>query len=221
MAIATEGKWSSVSPTRDCGIDQRSGIATENRAISEAQHDELKAGVGERLGAMLDLQRSLGLRFEESSKLDAGRALSEAQKTGQVSISAGTKGGLERTVPASPEAIAALERAAAIQCKDRSMIPASDSYRDFQQMAYRELREAGGNGFHGERHAFAQERYEALTGAPAPVVEGWGRDERFERLADALGVSVDEAKAIDQEARQQVAEELGHGRIEVTNAYLG
>ena len=221
MTLATTGKWESVSPTKDCGIDQRSGIATENRAISEAQHDELKAGVGERLGAMLDLQRSLGLRFEESSKLDAGRALSEAQKTGQVSISAGTKGGLERTVPASPEAIAALERAAAIHCKDRSMIPASDSYRDFQQMAYRELREAGGNGFHGERHAFAQERYEALTGAPAPVVEGWSREERFERLADSLGVSTDEAKAIDQDARQQVAQELGHGRVEVTNAYLG
>ena len=85
----------------------------------------------------------------------------------------------------------------------------------------RELREAGGSGFHCERHAFAQGRYEALTGAPAPVVEGWGREERFERLADALGVSTDEAKAIDQDARQQVAQELGHGRTEVTNAYLG
>ena len=221
MTLATDGKWESVSPTRDCGIDQRSGIATENRAIGEELHAELKAGVGERLGAMLDLQRSLGLRFEESSKLDAGRALSEAQKTGHVSISAGTKGGLERTVPASPEAISALERAAAIQGKDRSMIPSSDSYRDFQQAAYRELREAGGSGFHCERHAFAQGRYEALTGAPAPVVEGWGREERFERLADALGVSTDEAKAIDQDARQQVAQELGHGRVEVTNAYLG
>ena len=221
MAIATEGKWSSVSPTRDCGIDQRSGIATENRAISEAQHDELKAGVGERLGALLDLQRELGLRFEESAKINAAAALTEAKETGQVSIEAGTKGGLERTVPASQEAVSALERATAIQGKDRSMIPSEQSYASFQAESYRELREAGGNGFHCERHAFAQERYEALTGAPAPVVEGWGRDERFERLADALGVSVDEAKAIDQEARQQVAEELGHGRIEVTNAYLG
>ena len=221
MSLATSGKWESVSPTRDCGIDQRSGIATENRAISEAQHDELKAGVGERLGALLDLQRSMGLRFEESAKIDAAGALAEAKETGRVTIDAGTKGGLEREVPASQEAVSALERAAAIQCKDRSMIPSEQSYASFQAESYRELREAGGNGFHGERHSYAQERYEALTGAPAPVAEGWGREERFDRLADALGVSVDEAKAIDQDARQQVAEELGHARIEVTNAYLG
>lgn len=221
MTLATEGKWESVSPTKDCGIDQRSGIASENRAIGEARHDELKAGVGERLGALLDLQRSLGLRFEESAKINAAGALAEAREAGRVTISAGTKGGLERTVPASSEAVAALERAAAIQGKDRSMIPASATYRDFQQFAYRELREAGGNGFHGERHSYAQERYEALAGAPAPVAAGWGREERLDRLAEALGVSKDEAKAIDQDARMQIAEELGHGRVEVTNAYLG
>ena len=170
---------------------------------------------------MLDLQRSLGLRFEESAKLDAGKALSEAQERGSVTVEAGTKGGLERTVPASPEAVAALERAAEVQGGDRSMIPADQTYAAFQSECYRELREAGGEGFHGERHAFAQERYSELTGASAPVVEGWGREERFERLADALGVSVEEAKAKDEEARQQIAKELGHGRIEVTNAYLG
>lgn len=221
MAIATQGKWESVSPTKDCGIEQRSGIATENRAISEEKHAELVGNVSERLGAMLDLQRSLGLRFEESAKLDAGKALSEAQERGSVTVEAGTKGGLERTVPASPEAVAALERAAEVQGGDRSMIPADQTYAAFQSECYRELREAGGEGFHGERHAFAQERYSELTGASAPVVEGWGREERFERLADALGVSVEEAKAKDEEARQQIAKELGHGRIEVTNAYLG
>ena len=221
MSLATQGQWESVSPTRDCGIDQRSGIATENRAIGEDRHAELKEAVSERLGALLDLQRSLGLRFEESTKIDAAGALAEAKETGRVTIEAGTKGGLEREVPASPEAVAALEMAAAIQVEDRSMIPADQTYASFQAESYRELREAGGAGFHGERHAFAQERYEALTGAPAPVVEGWGREERFERLADALGVSTDEAKAIDQDARQQVAQELGHGRTEVTNAYLG
>lgn len=221
MTLASVGKWEPVSPTKDCCIDQRSGIATESLAINEARHDELKAGVGDRLGALLDLQRTMGLRFEESAKLDARGALNEARETGRITVERGTKGGLKRTVPAYPEAVAALDRAAATQGKDRSMIPADRSYAAFQQAAYRELCEAGGNGFHGERHAFAQERYEALTGAPAPVVEGWGRDERFERMAALLGVSVGEAKAIDQDARQQVAEELGHHRTEVTNAYLG
>lgn len=46
----------------------------------------------ERLGALLELQRNFGLRFEESAKLDAARALREAEKTGAVSIKDGTKG---------------------------------------------------------------------------------------------------------------------------------
>lgn len=221
MKLATEGAWQSVSPTKSCGIDQRSAIASENKAISSEKHAELTSGVSERLSAIMDLQRSLGLRFEESAKINAGQAVAEARETGRVSIEAGTKGGLEREVPASPAAVAALERAAALQGLDRSMIPSSDSYKDFQRQAYAELREAGGSGFHGERHAFAQERYKELTGACAPVVEGWGRGERFERMAEALGVSRDEAKAIDQDARMQVAQELGHGRVEITNAYLG
>ena len=113
------------------------------------------------------------------------------------------------------------ERAAEIQGGDRSMIPAAQTYASFQAESYRELREANGQGFHGERHTYAQERYSELTGAPAPVAAAWGREERFERLAEHLGVSIGEAKAIDQDAREQVAQELGHGRCEVTNAYLG
>ena len=221
MNLATEGKWESVSPTKDCGIDHRSGIASENKAISAEKHAEIGVAVSDRLSAILDLQRELGLRFEESVKIDAGKALSEAQERGNVTIDAGTKGGLKRTVPASPQAVAALERAATIQGGDRSLIPASNSYREFQQAAYAELREAGGSGFHGERHAYAQARYEAIAGAPAPIVAGWSRGERLDRLAEALGVSKEEAKAKDEEARIQVAKELGHGRTEVTNAYLG
>lgn len=221
MKIATEGEWKSVSPTKDCGIDQRSGIATENKSISLEKHVEISGGVSDRLSAIMDIQRGLGLRFEESAKIDARKALEQAKETGRVSIEAGTKGGLEREVPASPQAVAALERAAAVQGNDRSMIPSKNSYREFQQAAYRELRVAGGDGFHRERHTYAQERYYELTGANAPTVEGWGREERFERMSEALGVSRDEAKAIDESARQQIARELGHHRIEVTNAYLG
>lgn len=221
MTMATEGKWESVSPTRDCGIAHRSGIASKNKSISQAEHDRLTSAVSDRLGNLLNLQRSLGLRFEESAKINAGKALEQAQETGRVIIEAGTKGGLKRTVPASPEAVAALVQAAEIQGKNCSMIPTSDSYRDFQRAAYRELREAGGYGFHCERHTYAQERYKAFTGAPSPVATGWTREERIQRLADALGVSKDEAKKADERARLIVANELGHGRIEVTNAYLG
>jgi integrase len=221
MKLATEGKWKSVSPTKRCGIDLRSGIASESKAISDEKHAELTGAVSDRLAAIMDLQRSLGLRFQESAKINAGLALIEAQERGNVTIVAGTKGGRARTVPASAEAVTALTRAAAIQGRDRSMIITSDSYKDFQRAAYQELRRAGGGGFHGERHSYAQQRYNELTSASSPVVEGWSRDERLDRLAEALGVTKEEAKSIDEKVRRQVAEELGHGRTDVTNAYLG
>lgn len=221
MALATGGQWKSVSPTQSCGIDARSGIAAESKAISQIEHDTMKANTSERIGVLLDMQRELGLRFEESSKINAKTAWIEAIKTGQITVFAGTKGGLKRTVPASPAAVEALNRAATIQGGDRSMIPGSMNYRDFQSRSYRELARANGHGFHCERHAYAQARYQAITGAPAPVAYGVPRKERFKHLAAILGISESRAKKIDHDARLQVAIELGHGRVEVSNAYLG
>lgn len=40
-------------------------------------------------------------------------------------------------------------------------------------------------------------------------------------LARQLKISEAEAKERDQKVRAQIAQELGHGRVEVTNAYLG
>ncbi len=60
-------------------------------------------------------------------------------------------------------------------------------------------------GFHDLRVAYACERYEALTGTPAPVVAG-------ERVAD---------RESDRAARVIIARELGHGRVEIVAAYCG
>jgi hypothetical protein len=57
---------------------------------------------------------------------------------------------------------------------------------------------------HGLRHQYAAERYQELAGVAPPV---------------AGGAPVD--KAVDENARQIVAEELGHGRTQIINAYLG
>lgn len=43
----------------------------------------------------------------------------------------------------------------------------------------------------------------------------------IEWLALQLKISEAEAKERDQKVRPQIAQELGHSRIEVTNAYLG
>lgn len=214
-----------MSPTRDCGIKRRSGIATKNRAINVESHSLAKTKVSERTAVLLDLLRAFGLRFEEGAKFDARRALMEARRRGVVTISDGTKGGRTRLVPISPERaemqISALERAALIQGKDRSMIPASQSYRNFRRRLYREAKLAGVN-FHSERHDYAQERYEALVGAPCPVVAQTKHGQKhYEYVSERLSISVEKAKEIDREARKKIAEELGHGRIGVTNAYLG
>lgn len=221
MKLATQGSWKSVSPTRDCGIPARSGIATENQSISQMEHARLKENLCERLSALIDVQRALGLRFAESAKLDARQAAKQARETGTARIARGTKGRLERDVPVLPEALPALERAAAVQGHHCSLIPPELTYAQFQTQAYRELGAAMRSGFHGERRWYAQERYRTLAGAPAPVVMGWSHAERFERLSEYLKVSIEEAKEIDRKARLIVANELGHHRMEVTNEYLG
>ncbi|CSB25132.1 Uncharacterised protein [Vibrio cholerae] len=90
-----------------------------------------------------------------------------------------------------------------------------------RQEAYREIGRHPVN-FHGERHHYAQTRYKTLMRADCPVKAGvkHGR-EHYEYLAKELGVSIAHAKMLDKEIRTEVALELGHGRIDVTNSYLG
>jgi integrase len=57
---------------------------------------------------------------------------------------------------------------------------------------------------HGLRHGYAGDRYEAVTGVAAPVRGGMAPD-----------------PATDEHARLQVAEELGHARLQIASAYLG
>lgn len=221
MEIARGDRQVRVDPVAEGGLPKRSGITTEDRSVSELAHNIAVEAVSERIGAMLELQRTLGLRFEESAKLDANKALKEALKTGSLSIKDGTKGGRARLVPITGEAqVAALRQAAAIQ-DGRSMIPADLSYREFRQDAYREIGRQPVN-FHGERHHYAQTRYKTLLGTECPVKAGVKHGLAHHKyIAKELGVSLAQAKMLDKEIRSEVARELGHGRIDVTNSYLG
>lgn len=222
LEIARGDRAVRLDPVREAGLPIRSGIATTDRAVSLSQHDNVLAALPERLAAILSLQRAFGLRFEEAAKLDAARALAQAQH-GMVRIEVGTKGGLARNVPITNplEQKFLLANAANLQENARSLIPAHQTYREFRAEAYAELRSAGIRS-HGERHAYAQERYAALVGAPAPVAAGIRHGAEHHRfLATKLGIDVAAARTLDQQARLQVAAELGHGRIDVTNAYLG
>ena len=217
MEIA-RGDWAvTVSPTAECGIGKRTGIATASRVISEAEHRQAREGLPERLGALLELQRQFGMRFKESALLDARGALKTAFSDKIVRIVDGTKGGRTRIVPiVRAEQVAALTGAATIQ-NGRSMVPEASRYIDFQRACYREF-----SNWHGERHAYAQARYETLVGAPCPVVAGIKHGNAHHAfLAERLGMTLIQAKACDVENRKIIAEELGHGRIGITNTYLG
>lgn len=215
MSIATKGEWRSVAPVTDAGVEKRNNIrehapsaldrAVADRAIAAAYD------VSDRCGAMALLAREFGLRSEEAAKFNAHRALEHVRTHGCFTVEDGTKGGQPRPMGiTNPEPqIAALEAAARAQGSSRSMIPAELSYSQFREGEMRAARDGikaeSGEGWHGLRAAYACARYAQLTGHPAPVVADC-------RLAD---------KSADRAARLQIAEELGHHRIDVTVSYLG
>ena len=215
MRLATQGRWNSVSATKDCSIPKRSfsrinAPVALDRIMYLRALDTVRTDINERGASIIELCREIGLRSKEASLLDARKTMAEASKSGFMSISAGTKGGRDRMLKISTVTqVGALERACVVQGDDRSMIPAKQSWKQWREGDLREIREAvqmvlGGEGLHDLRSSYACERYEALTGFSAPVCGG----ERPNRDADRT-------------ARLQITKELGHGRIDVTNAYLG
>ena len=214
MSIATQGDWKSVSPTKDCDIAQRSAVRQDapgalDRSAYGRAVEAVRDQVGERAGAVVELARELGLRSKEASLLDARAALAQAEARGAVTITDGTKGGREREVPITSEAqVQALERAAQAQGDARAVMPADQNWQSWREGGLRDARELvqehTSGGLHDLRAAYACERYEALTSHAAPCAGG----EITDRDKDAA-------------ARLAVAEELGHGRAEVTAEYVG
>ena len=214
MAIATKNEWKSVSPTKDCNIPQRSMIRQEAPgAINNTTVIQVIALVQEKLGdraaAVVELARSLGLRSKEASLINARAALKQALTKESVTVGYGTKGGFAREVPiTSPAQLQVLERAAAAQGGDRSMIPAGQSWRTWRESTLREARkvvqERTGGGLHDLRASYACQRYQTMTGQPAPCTGALIKD-----------------RAGDLVARKLIAKELGHSRFEVTAEYVG
>ncbi len=217
MSVARLDDKCHVNAVRDLGVENRTGINQEDKSISTAQHEQWKSEVGERLGAQLDLQRELGLRFKESCLINANKSYQEAIVKGSITVSEGTKGGMDRNVPITNQnQLDALFRASEIQGNHHSMIPSHLSFKEYKQEAYSHNIQ-----FHAERHTYANDRYTQLTGCLSPVRAEVERSERFEYIANQLSVSIEQAKEIDHEARMIIASELGHGREFVTNQYLG
>ena len=239
MTYATSGEWRSVSPTaksscdtnkeanistiptcaklrsvstqtkRGCGIKKRSNIRiTPPSGLDRQQLQECMSGFDMNQTALVMLTRDLGLRSKEASLLDSEIALDQALRNSYVDIVKGTKGGRPRRINiTSSQQIESLQYAVNAQGDRRNLITDNTSWKNWREGALREIREAlqaeDVRKVHDLRAAYACDRYKMLTGYDAPILGGKA------------------PKALDRRARLIIAEELGHGRIDVTNSYLG
>lgn len=122
----------------------------------------------------------------------------------------GTKGGRPRDIPVkTPEQQELIERALQsvapghyVGAPGRTAVQNANRFYNVLRR-FEITKTALGVTAHGLRHQHANDRYEELAGEPSPVRGGAG-------VGDADGT-----------ARMAVSSELGHGRIAITDAYLG
>jgi len=169
-----------------------------------------------RAAAIVQLARANGMRLREAILADLPRLKREAKQFGKINIQDGTKGG--RSGTSAPRWIAvddhireALRFAEQVSPDgSRNLLAPNESYLDFHQRvvhpARKILHAQNLKGFHELRAAYACERYVQITNHQAPI--NGGRCSRFD-------------PHLDREARSQISYELGHGRIDVSSAYIG
>jgi len=188
------------------GIADRRHVSNHSKA-TVLDADKL-ASVADPYTAMsLRLQAAFGLRREESIKLrpqwvDRGDSLHLKASW--------TKGGRERDVPITTDEQRAVLADAQALAGAGSLIPAKMSYRDQLNRFKAQTAKAGIDHVHGLRHAYAQARYEALTGWKAPAAGG----PTSRQLSAAQ-------KMADRAARLAISAALGHEREQITAVYLG
>lgn len=182
------------------GIADRRHVSNDSKA-TVLDADKL-ASVADPYTAMsLRLQAAFGLRREESIKLRP----QWADRGDSLHLKASwTKGGRERDVPISTDEQRQVLAGAG------SLIPAEMSYRDQLNRFKAQTAKAGIDHVHGLRYAYAQARYEALTGWKAPAAGG----PTSRQLSAAQ-------KVADRATRLAISAALGHEREQITAVYLG
>ncbi len=216
--VLASSLWSTdrpvVSPSRYCG--PRSQIRTSpptglgplevQRAIAVLRHAGLL-----RSAAILGLCRHLGTRLREAVLMDRVRTACEAGQLGRINILDGCKGG--RTAPRwitmdDAGRVALRDSQAAHPMSHPNLLAPDESLIEFLAGEVRQarqlMRQSGLRSFRDLRSAFACARYRDITGHDAPVVSGYRAP-----------------RHLDEAARRAIAEMLGHGRVDVTNSYIG
>lgn len=181
-----------------------------DQAQVEAAVERLQRAGHARVACLVLLCRAFGMRLREAALADLDRLVDEAERTGEVRILEGTKGGRrsdDRLIEVGETQRHALR--AALQYRpsgSRNLLRPTETWRVFLHTiapARALLSSCGIVSFRELRAAFAVELYERLAGQPAPF-EGPPQDPE-----------------LDYQARCEVARQLGHGRAEVASAYIG
>ena len=188
------------------GIGRRQTVATESKARILNQ-EEISRISDPYVRLSIRLQAAFGLRREEAIKFSPAYAV----QGDEIRLKASwTKGGRARSVPIRTDAQRALLEEVRALAKGGALIPPDKNYVEQLHRYERQLRNAGLNKLHGLRHAYAQRRYQELTGWKAPVAGG----------PASKSLTIDQ-RARDKGARETISRELGHGREEISAAYLG
>lgn len=186
------------------GIGDRTGF-NGNRAHVSRQDKTTALPYAMQLA--IRLQMAFGLRLEESLKFRPRTA----DRIDRLDMQASwCKGGRSRSIPIThPRQVELLKEVHAF-CGDSSLIPIGEKYANYRKQFERLTAAANIKNMHGHRHWYAQWRYKTLTGHPCPAAGG----NTYERLSGAQ-------RTADYKARMQISAELGHGRLSVTDTYLG
>jgi hypothetical protein len=218
--LSSAERWQIVEPGKDCGVSRRQFVPLTSKAMTEERHMQMQAAIGEPYATLMALQRTFGLRFEESCLIEPVLALREAKRTSSITVHRGTKGGKARQVMCDTDGIKVLQRALSHCGPTGTLIPAEMTYKRFRQQCYSESRRIGMGGFHQERHAFGQKRNRDLSGLEAPVALGITKKEYIQYFAAQKGLTLDEAKSEHLKVKLKISEELGHHRDNVTDTYI-
>ena len=155
----------------------------------------------------LRLQSAFGLRREEAIKFSPNYAI----RDDHIKLKASwTKGGRARTVPIRNDEQRRLLEDVRQLARGSALIPPERNYVEQRNRYDRQVRTAGIKNPHGLRHAYAQRRYEELTGWKAPLAGG-----------PATKSLNSDQRALDKGARETISRELGHDRTSITRTYLG
>lgn len=147
------------------GIPEHVFVSTESKArqVGGAALDRVKNA---HVRMSLELQQAFGLRREEAIKFQPSYA---DQGDYLVLKDSWTKGGKAREIPVRTATQRVILDRAHRLAGGGSLIPAERNYRQQLRVYERHTANAGLSKLHGLRHAYAQGRYEELTGWKAPA----------------------------------------------------